>query len=199
MEINLRSPNFEKNQFPMPNIFKIALWTTLVSFILGSLLTLSYYQTSKDEILFIGYAYTALAVLVNLIILIMVVGHGLRNKTHRKKALLVTMVQLVNVPVVVIYFVFIMNLLSVMRIQLINPSPTEITEIRIEGCEEKKIEKLLPGESKTIWVHINGDCSISMKYTSAGLTKEEIIMGYCSANMGKKIKYRIGEKNDPVF
>ncbi len=199
MERIIPSPNFEKNQFHMPNIFKIALWTSLVSFIMGTLLTLSYYQTSKDQVLFIGYAYTALAVLVNLIIPIMVVGHGIRNKNHRKKAFLVTMVQLVNVPVVVIYFIFIMNLLSVMRIQLINPSPTEMTDIYIEGCEEKHVEKLLPGERKTIWVHINRDSSISMKYTSAGLTKEEIIMGYCSANMGKKIQYRIGEKNDPVF
>jgi hypothetical protein len=183
----------------MPNIFKIALWTTLVSFIFGSLLTLSYYQTSKDELLFIGYAYTALAVLVNLIILIMVIGHAIRNKSQRKKGFLVTMIQLANVPVVVIYFIFIMNLLSVMRIQLINPSPTEMTDIYIEGCEEKQVEKLSPGESKTVWVHINGDCSISMKYNTAGLSKEETIMGYCSANMGKKIQYRIGEKNDPVF
>ena len=67
-----------------------------------------------------------------------------------------------------------------MRIQLINPSPTEMTDIYIEGCEEKHVEKLLPGERKTIWVHINRDSSISMKYTSAGLTKEEIIMGYFS-------------------
>ena len=53
---------------------------------------------------------------------------------------------------------------GVIRITIENTTRNDIKNIQIIGCENEEFEVLKKGESETVWIDINGDCSISMCY-----------------------------------
>ncbi|WP_158727981.1 MULTISPECIES: hypothetical protein [unclassified Flavobacterium] len=83
-----------------------------------------------------------------------------------------------------------------MRINFTNTTQTTLTKINIVGCGGGKIDKLEVGESKTVWVEIPRDCSISIEYLSNGQRKKENVSGYATSSMGQKMKHAIGKNKD---
>jgi hypothetical protein len=50
------------------------------------------------------------------------------------------------------------------------------------------------GESESVWIDINGDCSISLSYIDVnGKLEIETVIGYVCSGMGQKIVYSIGQ------
>jgi hypothetical protein len=80
-----------------------------------------------------------------------------------------------------------------MRITIENATGNDIKNVEMIGCENEELNILKNGESKTVWIDINGDCSISMSYTDViGKIHNETVVGYVTSGMGKKITYNVG-------
>ena len=86
-----------------------------------------------------------------------------------------------------------------MRITFINSTDNLLTDINIVGCEDEHISELKPNESKTVWVGITGDCSISLEYLENGKLKKETVAGYVTSGMGQKIKHEIDGKDKDIL
>ena len=86
-----------------------------------------------------------------------------------------------------------------MRITFTNDTNSTVTKINIVGCGGGYIDKLDVGESNTVWVDIEGDCSISIDYFSNGQRKHEGVAGYVTNSNGQKMNHNIGGKNEVIF
>jgi hypothetical protein len=175
---------------------KLGRQTALISFVLGTIIFGLYFLTSSFELLLLGEGFISLTVLVNIGILILILVKAYKDKKNRKKLLKTCGVMLVNIPVMLFYCWVTFILLNTMRITFTNSTQTTLANININGCGGGHIDKLESGESETVWVDINGDCSINIDYLSNGQRKEEGVTGYVTSTMGKKMKHNIGGKNE---
>ncbi len=176
---------------------KLGLKTALISFSLGTGIFGLYYLTSWWKLLFFGPAFIALTGLINIGILITILLRAYNEKDNRKKRLITCGIMLLNIPVTLVYCWFAIVLLNTMRITFTNSTDTTLTKINIVGCGGGHIDKLEIGESETVWVDINGDCSISIDYLFNGQRKKEIVAGYVTTS--EKMKFNIGEKKKNNF
>ncbi len=169
--------------------------TALVSFILGTVIFGLYYYTSNWELLFLGYAFIALVGIINLIVFILIYSQSKKDLHNRKKLLRTSRTMLANIPIMVLYIWIALTLLGTMRITFTNATGNKLTDINIVGCETEYISELKPNESKTVWVGITGDCSISIDYLNNGKRKSETVAGYVTPGMGQKHKHSIDGKD----
>jgi len=175
---------------------KLGRQTAFISFVLGTIIFGLYFLTSSFKLLLLGEGFIFLTVLVNIGILILILVKAYKDKENRKKLLKICGIMLVNIPVMLFYCWVTIILLNTMRITFRNSTQTTLTNINISGCGGGHIDKLESGESETVWVDINGDCSINIDYLSKGQRKEEGVSGYVTSTMGKKMKHNIGGKNE---
>jgi hypothetical protein len=178
---------------------KLGRQTALISFLLGTAIFGLYFLTSSFELLFIGYGFIALTGIINIGILISMLVKANKDKDDRKKLLATCGLMLLNIPVLLFYCWVAIILLDTMRITFTNSTQTTLTNINIVGCGGGHIDKLEIGQSKTVWVDITGDCSISVDYLSNGQKKEESVAGYVTSSMGQKMKHNIGGQNEEQF
>ena len=179
-------------------INKIGTYTALTSFLIGSLLLLIFYFSNSSDIPLLGYFFIIIAGLVNLGIFIVLMVKILTEINNRKKYIRTSAIMLLNIPVVVIYFYFVIVLMNTMRITFINETGNLITDLKIVGGEPKTIEKLDIGEKQTKWIEIKGDSSLSIEYKINGELRTELIYGYITSFSGAKVKYRIGKETKPI-
>jgi len=173
--------------------------TTLISFLIGTLIFGVYFLTSSWQLLFVGYGFIIIAGIFNIVVLILLLSKVTNDTKNRKKILKTSGIMLLNVPVLVIYVWISMLLIGNMRITFTNTTENILTDINIIGCETEKISELKPNESKTVWVGITGDCSINVNFIENGMRKNEIVAGYVTGGMGQKIKHKIGGENHLEF
>lgn len=178
---------------------KIGRQTSLLSFVLGTGIFALYFFTSFFELLFVGFIFIALSGLVNIVILLLILLKANKDRDNRMKLLKTCGLMLLNVPVMILYCWVAFILLNTMRITFVNSTQFTLTNINVAGCSGGHIDKLNEGESKTIWVDITGDCSITIDYLSNRQQKEERVTGYVTSNDGKKIRHNIGGQNDEQF
>lgn len=171
----------------------------LISFFVGTIIFGLYYWTSAFKLLFIGYGFIALMGILNIVFLVAILIKSTRDQTNRKKLLHTSGFMLLNIPILIIYCWIAVILLGTMRITFTNGTEANLTDINIVGCGGGHIDKLSIGESKTVWVKITGDCSISINYLSNGKRNKESVAGYVTHNMGEKVKYRIEGKDKELF
>jgi hypothetical protein len=184
---------------PSDKYLKNAKKIAALSFLLGTTIFIFYYLTSTGGLLFAGYAFILIAGLINLFIIIDILLKARTGNQQRKSKIYKTCgLMLLNIPVVLFYCRVTVLLLGTMRVTLTNSTQAELTRIAISGCESKFIASLKPGQSKEVWVGINGDCSIMVTYLSNGQQKNEMIAGYVTGGMGEKIKYTIDDKIKPL-
>ena len=179
-------------------IQKIGKLTALFSFIVGTILLLIYYQTMSVEFAVFSYFLLMVIGVINLAILVILIFRYYRNSINKKEELKTIGILLLNIPVVVFYFYIVVILTSLIRLTITNKTNTDLENISISGCEEKKIKLLKQNESETIWIKIPNDCSIDMIYKLNNFTKKENIFGYVTNMMGQKVEYRLGIDNKPI-
>jgi len=175
---------------------KIGIYTALTSLIIGTLLLLFFYFTNSNEIAGFGIYFIIVAGIINLIIIALLLAEILTDKENRKKNLKTSIIMLLNIPVLVLYFYFVMFLLSIMRVTFINDTGKIITDLKIIGGEPKTIEKLEKGESQTEWITIKSDNDLILEYEIDGELKTEMIYSYMTS--GEKFEHRIGNKNNQI-
>ena len=173
--------------------------SAIISFFIGTIIFVIYFISSKAEILLIGYAFIAIAGLINLVILIDILIKSNKDKENRNNIYITCGLMLLNIPIMLFYCWVTMILTGIMRIIFTNASSAELKNIKITGCESKFVEKLMPGQSKTVWVNITGDCSINVDYLLNGQLNKENVAGYVTGGMGQKMQYNIGGKNKKSF
>ncbi|MEP6262841.1 MAG: hypothetical protein ABJ092_14790 [Gillisia sp.] len=170
----------------------------LISFIIGSILIGLFIFTEKAELLLIGYISVILIVIVNIAVFIASLVEAVNNKILRKKLLLNSGIMLLNIPVAFFYFWLMLILLNTIRLTLVNPTDSKLTDLNMIGCESRIIDELKPGESKTVWISINNDCSIILNFKEEEIEKTETIIGYATNMGGRKAKHKIGQGNQEL-
>ncbi|MGV8944949.1 MAG: hypothetical protein ACOH1N_00845 [Lutibacter sp.] len=175
---------------------KIGIYTTLTSFLIGTLLLLFFYFTNSNEIAGFGIYFIIVAGIINLIIIALLLAEILTDKDNRKRNLKTSRIMLLNIPVLVLYFYFVMFLLSIMRITFINDTGKIITDLKIIGGEPKTIEKLEKGESQTEWIKIISENDLVLEYKIDREIKTEMIYSYMIS--GEIFKYKIGNKSNQI-
>lgn len=177
---------------------KIGFLIAVVSFLLGTLLLLIFYLSDSFDIAIIGYGFLIVAGIVNLIVLLILIKKSMTDKENRNSYLKTSGLLLLNIPIAIVYLIFVMFLFNTMRINFINKTGKPITEIQITGCESKTIDKLDIDESKTIWIGIPGDCSITIEYKIDDEIKREEVFSYVTNSMGQRAIFRIGNQEKPI-
>jgi len=180
-------------------LIKTGRQTAIISFIIGTCIFGLYFFSSSDILLFIGYGFIVLAGITNFILFVLLLTRIYYDKTYKHKILSTCRFMLINIPVMIIYIWISIILLNTMRITFINNSKTTYTDIQIIGCETESIKKLEAGESKTVWIGITGDCSLSIFYVKNGVKKSETVMSYVTNNMGQKLSYTIENGSEIIF
>jgi len=178
---------------------KLGRVTALVSFLIGTTIFGFYYLTSAFELLFLGYDFIALSVLINIGVLIAIMVKARKDTANRKRLLNTSGLMLLNIPIMIAYCWVAIILLGTMRITFSNDTQTILTDINIVGCGGGHIDKLEIGESETVWVNITGDCSILVDYLTNGQRKSETVAGYVTSSMGQKVKCKIDGKDKEIF
>ncbi|MBA6154890.1 hypothetical protein [Gelidibacter maritimus] len=173
--------------------------TALISFIIGALIFGIYFLTSNSDLLFIGYGFVVLAGITNLIILIAILAKSNSDSTNRKRLLKTSGLMLINLPIMFLFIWLSLILIGNMRITFTNSTQNKLTDIKIDGCETEYISELKPNESKTVWVGITGDCSITLEYLENGELKKEMVAGYVTNGMGQKMKHKIDGKDKDIL
>ncbi len=177
-------------------INKIGLYTALISFLIGTILLTIFYFTNSTTVTLYGMIFIGIAGLINSGVLVKVLIDLINEKKNRKKYFITTGIMLLNIPVVVIYFYFVMILMSTMRVTFINETGREISELKIIGGEIKTIDKLGVGEKQTEWIGIKSENNLTLEYHIDGEIKTELIDSYMIT--GKRINHRIGNKSDRI-
>jgi len=181
------------------SLIQLGKLTAIVSFLTGTAIFVLFVFTQYDGLFLFGYYFLLVASIINLCVLLWITTTSTNDSKLKKALRNATILILSNIPVAAIYIIGIMTLLSYMRITIVNKTNSEISNIRIYGCDEENIAKLRPNEQAKKWILINGDCMIGLKYAEKGIQKEETIASYVSGPMGQKIRYEIGGKSDWEF
>jgi hypothetical protein len=80
---------------------QLGLVTTIVSFIIGSIIFGLYYFTSFAGILFLGYFFIVVAGLINIIVFAKMTSNAAKEKD--KKIFRVSALMLINIPIMLLY------------------------------------------------------------------------------------------------
>ncbi|PIY09245.1 MAG: hypothetical protein COZ18_08325 [Flexibacter sp. CG_4_10_14_3_um_filter_32_15] len=175
-------------------LIKIGRTLAMLSFLIGTAIFVMNYLISADSFLLIGYIFIVLAVVINSIFLILIFIKLSKEKQYKTQLIISAGMILLNIPVLLLYSWITSLLLNTMRIRFVNSTKETITELKITGCQNKKIKKLEAEKSETVWISIKGDCTITIEYLLNGEPKKENVLEYATTNTGHKMKYKIGEK-----
>jgi hypothetical protein len=175
----------------LSKLIKTGKLTALISFLIGSFLFLLFYLSLADYFLFIGFGYILIAALVNAIILFLLSVRAYNDKGNRSRIIRAGGLMLLNIPVVLLYCWIAIILTGFVRITFVNTSQTEMSDINITGCEPYHIDKLAPGQGKTVWINVSKRCGIVVTYLVNGNKKTETVIRYC-ANSGL-MNYELGK------
>lgn len=188
--------SFKTSTFNMKTlrIIKIGRLIALCSFLVGTFIFLFYYFTSANICFEIGFYYVLTALVINIAFLVILSIYEDNNKVNNYQFFKTRLLMLLNIPVMAFYTAFSFALLDIMRITFINQTHKQLTDIQIIGCESKSITKLEIGESKTIWININGGNSIDIEYSTIGKREKESVTGYITEGLGHKMTHTIDDK-----
>lgn len=93
------------------NTIKFGITTAIISFMIGSLILLSYIIVKDLSIAVSGYFYLICASIINLIIVIFLLFKAYNKKEKRKIYFKTILIMLINIPIAFIYFLIAMQIL----------------------------------------------------------------------------------------
>lgn len=169
----------------------IGLRNALIFLVIGALLYAIYYQTSANFFIYLEYAFIFIAGAINFILLLRIFNHVKKHKRNRTSLLVTSGVIILSLVGTLVFFRFMMNLQDTMRIKFINVSSSNLTSLKVVGCEKKFIDQLKPGRSRTVWIRISRICSISISYIQNGVTKTEVVSAYIEPSNGSKLTFSL--------
>lgn len=182
----------------MEKLIRYAKVLALLSFLIGTSLFVVYFLTGEGtETLLPAFYFTYGAALLNLLMALALLSALVWNRSAWRKVLKAIGLMSMNVPVLILYISIIFRLMETERLTLVNDRQEIMTDVKIYGCENHQISRIEPGESKTIWVGIKGECSIDLSYTIHGAKVDEVVDGYLCSGQGKRMIYHVDGKVRP--
>ena len=85
------------------NINYIALWIAIISFIIGTILLVSFKITDDFSFAIIGYYYIILAVFINALMVLLLLIHSVFHHKQYKEHLITIGFVLLNIPITCYY------------------------------------------------------------------------------------------------
>ena len=178
-------------------IISTAKITALITFIGATIILLVFYLTNNTGFGFLGLMYSAIMIIINLVVSVRFLFQYHKLKIGRNAILKALGIMLLNITVLIVFSWVSIALSNVVRITFINSTTVALSDIQIAGCEEKVIQKLTPGQSKTVRISIPHDCGVWILYSLNGLTKQEDVTGYVTNDGGYSMTFRIGTNQKP--
>jgi hypothetical protein len=170
----------------------------IISFLGGTAILLMFYYTDNTTGLgIIGLGYLIIICLINLIVLGLLLFNNFKYKERGKEVLKTIGLMLLNIPIAIFYCWLAIALLNTVRITFVNETSSQLDNIKIAGCENKRIDLLKVGQSKTVWIHIPNDCGVSISYKLNGQKKTEDVTGYVTNEGGYIMTFKIGTNQRP--
>jgi len=87
-------------------------YITIYSFLIGTVLLLSYYIFHIEYIAFVGYIYLIIAVIINIIIAFILFVKALTIRSDTSKNLGTIGLMLCNIPIAYLYVLIVFNMIS---------------------------------------------------------------------------------------
>jgi hypothetical protein len=171
--------------------FRFGVKLALVFFLLGTLILVLFAITLSARVALFAYQFTITAILINWSYAAMLLFYLLKRRISLNILFKTLGAMFVNIPVGLLYAWLMVYFLSFARITISNTSGEDLGPIRIEGCEQKEIEELRTGESKTLWIKIPGDCSIEIQYEMENASKRDTLVKYITPGGGLKVNYEL--------
>lgn len=163
----------------------------MLSFCVGTgLMIVYYFDMSTITVLYSFYIVFAIVVL-NIILLLFLFFKGIQGSITKDSLKRSAIILSANIPVAILYYFFVTFLLGILRITVVNQSGSDISNVRIIGCEDKKIDILENKDFKTVWLKIPNDCSVDVTFTKGGKDHTQNVVGYATVMMGQKVIYEI--------
>lgn len=174
----------------------IGKYTALVSFVLGLLFFIIFYFFRSQTTFYLIIWYSLIATCINFMVIVSLLFPKDRIENFRTIGFM-----LFNVPIAFIFFVWLVIIFfNTQVIDFVNRSDSEISEIKIYGCDKKYIANMKPGESRTLWFRVFEDCSITTNYLKNGESFQETVLTHTSpGTQGGWATYYIGEDNPLSF
>lgn len=169
--------------------------TAAITMLLGLLffIIFNFFSSQSTFHLFLWYVFVSFC--VNIFVLMLLV-----LSKNRKSNLGTIGFMLINAPFVLFLFIwFIVITVNSLRVDFVNKTTSEITDIRIYGCESKHITQIKPGEVKTIWFRIDKDCSLTTNYLKDGERFQETIINSATNGTSGRGTFYLGESNPMYF
>jgi hypothetical protein len=161
---------------------RIGSVTALVTFLIGTIILVGFYYYPDGNFEDYGLTFIQYALVANIIILIVILSIALIRKMQKPIRGVVMM--LLNIPYAVFCIWFAMYLYGFYRLTVVNDLLETYYNIEVVGCDYQRIPELEPGESETLWLKIQGDCSIKMSYLDEeGLFSEYYIQDYVTKGL----------------
>ena len=164
----------------------------LTSFVIGTIIFLLDIFTNNNSLLILGYLFVLIALLLNFGMLITILINAGTDKINRKRLLKTAGLMVLNIPIALLYMQITSALMNIMIVTFINSTDSILTEIKIEGCENKEIQMLKPLERETLWIHLQNECQIDISYNLKNERKKENVIGYICSGLGQRTSYSIG-------
>ncbi|PQJ15680.1 hypothetical protein [Aureicoccus marinus] len=177
---------------------RFALYTALISFVLGSAIISGYYWTLDSGFVTLGLIFLFVAVLFNLLVLIRLLFLARKDDSKHPTYLKTAGIMLLNIPIVLVYLQLAFSLSSTFRVKFVNRTESEMSNIHLQGCDHSFIGSLKPGESANISFEIPNDCGLSVQFSSEGKVYNETIADYLTVGMSASISHPLG-RGDQFF
>ncbi|MVN92226.1 hypothetical protein [Mucilaginibacter aquatilis] len=181
----------------LPSIKQVTKITALITFLGGTLFLLAFYLTMSLSAAILGIVYGELIMLINLAVLTAIIVRAHYHAIPLPTALKAIEILLINVPVSILYLWIGITLSNYVRITFVNPNKAIVENLRVSGCDDKLIQQLNTGQSKTVWIKIPNDCSITINYTIGQQTKQEDVTSYVTNGGGYITTFNINTKQKP--
>ena len=177
---------------------RIGYFTAAVTFLIATFILFAHYQGYKGDYERYGLLFIPISFESHLLVLITILV--VANKKNIKGPFHSIKIMLLNIPYAIFCLWFSIFLMGYYRVSIINDTKSEIKNIKLTGCDNKSLKSLEPGQTETVWIDINNDCSLHISYLKRnGNRKEDVVAGYLCSGMGQPENYHISGRNNPNY
>ena len=174
------------------NDFKFAIQLSLALFVVGAIFLVLFAFNLSPFVVIIGYILAVMSLLGTILFLVIFIVRGATRKSDKTTRIKSILMMLLNIPMILGYVYLAGTLMTITRITFENATGSDLTSVRIYGCEENEITSLDKGETETVWFHSPYSCQVAIEYEIDGVAKKEIVTDFLTHKDIVTGKYKIG-------
>lgn len=173
------------------NPVRISLLAFLLFFAGECYVFLHYYFTGQQEALFLGSLWLGGSLLICGLLLFRMRIHQRAGRISPSEARKSYGLLSLNLPIGIILALLALKLTHIARIEIRNNQEKYISELTMEGCQDMSLGALEPGEVRKVWVDLEQDCEILIRFREDDLPREMMIVPYTGPGMGGVFRVKL--------